>query len=579
MNLNIHNKFLPNLGKDGIESMRMVKEISLMSTSPLEGGLRGVLTLLLVLFFTIASFAQNFTHQDTLRGSITPERAWWNLQHYDLSVSVNPDTKSIQGTNTVTYEVLEPNQLLQIDLQPPMKLEKAVQDGKDLTINSDGNAHFIQLQKKQEKGKKYDLTLHFSGTPRVAKRPPWDGGFTWRKDSNGKWFIATSNQGIGASIWWPNKDHPYDEPDNGVDLSITAPSNLVAVGNGRLIETKDNGDTKTWHWKVVNPINNYGVNINIGDYANFSETYDGLDGKLNMDYWVLQENLEEAKEQFKQAPMMMEAFEHWFGPYPFYEDSFKLVEVPYLGMEHQSSVTYGNRYMNGYLGSDLSGSGWGEKFDFIIIHESGHEWFANNITNKDVADMWLHEGFTAYSENLYLDYHYGKEASAAYVTGTRRNIQNDRPIIGTYGVSHEGSSDMYYKGANILHTLRQLIEDDEKWRQLLRGLNEEFRHQTVSSAQVEQYLSKESGIDLTEFWQQYLRTTKIPLLEYKVKGSELQFRYTNIVEGFDMPVQVTVDEIEEWIYPNAEWKSKSFGDTIEKVEIDPDFYIEHKEVK
>ncbi|WP_203294282.1 M1 family metallopeptidase [Luteirhabdus pelagi] len=550
-----------------------------MSTSPLEGGLRGVLTLLLVLFFTIASFAQNFTHQDTLRGSITPERAWWNLQHYDLSVSVNPDTKSIQGTNTVTYEVLEPNQLLQIDLQPPMKLEKAVQDGKDLTINSDGNAHFIQLQKKQEKGKKYDLTLHFSGTPRVAKRPPWDGGFTWRKDSNGKWFIATSNQGIGASIWWPNKDHPYDEPDNGVDLSITAPSNLVAVGNGRLIETKDNGDTKTWHWKVVNPINNYGVNINIGDYANFSETYDGLDGKLNMDYWVLQENLEEAKEQFKQAPMMMEAFEHWFGPYPFYEDSFKLVEVPYLGMEHQSSVTYGNRYMNGYLGSDLSGSGWGEKFDFIIIHESGHEWFANNITNKDVADMWLHEGFTAYSENLYLDYHYGKEASAAYVTGTRRNIQNDRPIIGTYGVSHEGSSDMYYKGANILHTLRQLIEDDEKWRQLLRGLNEEFRHQTVSSAQVEQYLSKESGIDLTEFWQQYLRTTKIPLLEYKVKGSELQFRYTNIVEGFDMPVQVTVDEIEEWIYPNAEWKSKSFGDTIEKVEIDPDFYIEHKEVK
>ncbi|MCT8339809.1 M1 family metallopeptidase [Flavobacteriaceae bacterium TK19130] len=527
----------------------------------------------------MASFAQNFTHQDTLRGSITPERAWWDLQHYNLKVSVNPDTKSIQGTNTVTYEVLEPYQLFQIDLQPPMKLEKAVQDGKDLTINSDGNAYFIQLQKKQKKGKKYDLTIHFSGTPRVAKRPPWDGGFTWRKDSNGKWFIATSNQGIGASIWWPNKDHPYDEPDNGVDLSITAPSNLVAVGNGRLVETKDKGDTKTWHWKVVNPINNYGVNINIGDYANFSETYEGLDGKLDMDYWVLQENLEEAKEQFKQAPMMMEAFEHWFGPYPFYEDSFKLVEVPYLGMEHQSSVTYGNRYMNGYLGSDLSGSGWGEKFDFIIIHESGHEWFANNITNKDVADMWLHEGFTAYSENLYLDYYYGKEASAAYVIGTRRNIQNDRPIIGTYGVSHEGSSDMYYKGANILHTLRQLIEDDGKWRQLLRGLNEEFRHQTVSSAQVEQYLSKESGIDLTEFWQQYLRTTKIPVLEYKVKNDSLQFRYTNIVEGFDMPVQVTVDEIEEWIYPNAEWKSKSFGDTIEKVEIDPDFYIEHEEVK
>ena len=332
------------------------------------------------LFIGITSFSQEFTHQDTLRGSITPERAWWDLQHYDLNVEVFPSEKNIKGTNTVTYTVLKKNEVMQIDLQPPMKLEKAIQNEKILPITSDGNAHFIHLQKKQKIGEEYQVTLYFSGTPVEAQNPPWDGGFSWKKDKNGNPFIATSNQGIGASIWWPNKDHAYDEPDTGVDLAIITPSDLVAVGNGRLEKTEDNGATKTWHWKIVNPINNYGININIGDYVNFSEEYKGEKGELDMEYWVLSYNLEKAKKQFKQAPKMMEAFEYWFGPYPFYEDSFKLVEVPYLGMEHQSSVTYGNNYKNGYLGRDLSGTGWGMKFDFIIIHEAGHEWFANNIT-------------------------------------------------------------------------------------------------------------------------------------------------------------------------------------------------------
>ena len=531
------------------------------------------------LFIGVISFAQEFTRQDTLRGSITPERAWWDLQHYDLDVEVIPSEKTIKGTNTVTYTVLKKNDVMQIDLQPPMKLEKAIQDNKELSIKNDGNAHFIKLQKKQKQGKVYKLTLYFSGKPQEAKNAPWDGGFSWKKDKNGIPFIATSNQGIGASIWWPNKDHAYDEPDNGVDLAVTVPSSLVAVGNGRLQKTDDNGATKTWHWKVVNPINNYGVNINIGDYVNFSETYKGEKGELDMDYWVLSYNLEKAKEQFKQAPKMMEAFEHWFGPYPFYEDSFKLVEVPYLGMEHQSSVTYGNKYKNGYLGRDLSGSGWGMKFDFIIIHEAGHEWFANNITNIDVADMWIHEGFTNYSESLYVDYHFGKEAASEYVVGLRRSIQNDRPIIGTYNVQHEGSSDMYNKGGNILHTLRQLVEDDGKWRSILRGLNKEFYHQTVSSKQVEEYISEKSGIDLTEFWNQYLRTVKIPKVEYKIDENELQFRYVNSIENFDMPVIAIINGNEEWIYPTSEWKTKEFSKAIESVSIKKDFYVESKQVK
>ncbi|MBV1923870.1 MAG: M1 family metallopeptidase [Flavobacteriaceae bacterium] len=536
-----------------------------------------ILLFLIILISTI-SFSQNFTRQDTLRGSITSERAWWDLKHYNLNVEVDLDTKTIQGFNTITYEVIDENNSMQIDLQPPMRIEKIIQDGKELKFSSEGNAHFIQIEKGQQKETEHQLTIYFSGKPRKAKNAPWDGGFSWKKDSNGKHFVATSNQGLGASVWWPNKDHYYDEPDNGVDFAITIPNGLMAVGNGRLTSTEVKKDKTTWNWKVVNPINNYGVNINIGDYVHFGEKYEGENGSLDLDYYVLKENLDKAKKQFKQAPMMMQAFEHWFGPYPFYEDSFKLVEVPYLGMEHQSSITYGNKYENGYLGNDLSRTGWGLKFDFIIIHESGHEWFANNITHIDVADMWLHESFTNYSESLYLDYHFGKKASSEYVIGTRRLIQNDRPIIGTYLVNHEGSSDMYVKGGNLLHTLRQLIEDDEKWRQILRGLNKEFYHKTVSTQQVENYISEKSGIDLTEFFNQYLRTVLVPKIEFKVKDTQLEFRYVNIVEKFDMPVIAIVNGKEEWIFPNAEWKTKDFSESIKTVEIKKDFYVESKQI-
>jgi len=272
----------------------------------------------------------------------------------------------------------------------------------------------------------------------------------------------------------------------------------------------------------------------------------------------------------------MKAFEHWFGPYPFYEDGFKLVEVPYLGMEHQSSVTYGNQYKKGYLGRDLSGTGWGLKFDFLIIHESGHEWFANNITYKDIADLWIHEGFTNYSENLFLDYYHGKEAASEYVIGTRKGIKNEKPIIGYYNVNKEGSGDMYPKGGNMLHTLRQLIENDEKWRQILRGLNETFYHQTVTTQQIENYISEQSGIDLTAFFNQYLRDIRIPILEYEIKNGALKFRWTEIVNGFDMPIQVTIDNKEQWLFPKNKWQSIPIKNSTFK--IDEDFYIRHKQI-
>lgn len=544
--------------------------------SPLKG-IRGMFFLTILFFFNTVT-AQKFTRADTLRGSITPERAWWDVTHYDLKVKVNPSEKTIEGSNTISYKVLEPNEVMQIDLQAPMQIDKVVQDGKPISLTSEGDAHFLKLQKKQIPGKENKVTIFFSGKPRVAKRPPWDGGFTWTKDSQGKPFIATSNQGIGASVWWPLKDHPSEEPDNGVTISVTTPNDLMDVSNGRLINVTETDSTKTWVWQVVNPINAYGIDINIGDYVHWGEKYQGEKGPLDMDYYVLRENEAKGKEQFKQAPMMMEAFEHWFGPYPFYEDGYKLVEAPYLGMEHQSSVTYGNNFENGYLGRDLSGTGWGLKFDFIIIHESGHEWFANNITNKDVADMWIHEGFTCYSENLYLDYFFGKKASAEYVIGLRKNIFNDSPIIGQYNLNSRGSSDMYYKGANILHTIRQWVANDDKWRQILRGLNRDFFHQTVTTKQIEEYISEKSGLDLRVFFDQYLRTTLIPKLEYTVENKTLKFRYDNIIDNFEMPLIIKVNGKETWIKPTSEWETISFENPIESLEIKKDFYVDSERI-
>ncbi len=518
-----------------------------------------------------------FTKQDSLRGSITPEREWWDLHRYDLFVEVAIDDKFIKGTNTVTYTVLESQQRMQIDLQEPMKITSVSQENETLDYERDGNVYYITLKKEQLKGNKESIHIHFEGHPREAKRAPWDGGFSWKKDKQGRPFVATSNQGLGASVWWPCKDHMYDEPESGMTIAVNVPSDLKAVANGRIVDQQNKeNNTSTYVWIVENPINNYGVNINIGNYVNFSEVYDGEKGALDMDYYVLDYNLDKAKVHFKDAPKMMKAFEHWFGPYPFYEDSFKLVEVPYLGMEHQSSVTYGNQYRNGYLGSDLSGTGWGLKFDFIIIHEAGHEWFANSITNKDIADMWIHEGFTAYSENLFLDYHYGKKASAEYVIGTRKNVSNDRPLIGEYDVNHEGSGDMYYKGSNLIHTLRTVVNDDDKWRSILRGMNKTFYHQTVTTQQIEDYLQQEIGVDLTGFFDQYLRDTRIPKLVLDKHKKKLTYYWKNTVGHFHLPIRIAIDGKTILLKPSTKEQTMRLPSKKSTIDTDINYYVDYK---
>ena len=529
--------------------------------------------LLLVWGLNVTAQKSNFTHQDSLRGSITPERAWWDLTYYHLDVKVDPADSTISGSNLIQYKVLEASQLIQIDLQPPMTISRITQNGKELNYTQDGNAWFVTLVKQQNPNDVNELLVEYSGKPKLSRRPPWDGGISWQKDKNGNDWIVNTNQGAGGSLWWPCKDHPYDEPDSML-ISVTFPDHLMDVSNGRLRGVEQNADgTKTTHWFVNNPINNYGVNINIGNYTHWHEIFKGAKGDLDCNYWVLKENLEKAKEHFKQAPMMLEAFEYWYGPYPFYEDGYKLVEVPYPGMEHQSSVTYGNGFRNGYTGRDISSSGWGFKFDFIIIHESGHEWFANNVTNWDEADMWIHESFTNYAENLFVEYFWGKKAGSEYIRGSRLNILNDRPVIGIYGVNYPGSGDMYPKGANMLHTLRQVVNDDEKWRGILRGLNKEFYHQTVKAEQIEDYIIKQTELDLQGFFNQYLCDTRIPTFEYAIVDGELKFRWANCVENFKLPLKVYINGELQWLDPSKSWQFFDSDKKVRKVEVDKDFYV------
>lgn len=524
---------------------------------------------------------QHFTRADTLRGSVTPQRAWWDVVVYDLHVQVSPEDSSFSGFNTITYKVLKPDTVMQIDLQMPMEIDSVVQDKMALSFERQGNAFFVRIKALQEKDKQKKITVYYHGKPKVAVNAPWDGGVVWGKDNKGRPWIATACQGLGASVWWPNKDHQSDEPEN-MSISVTVPAALTNVSNGRLKKRVDNGDeTATYIWYVSNPINNYDVALNIGYYTEFEDVYSGEGGKLDLDYWVLDYNEDKAREHFKVVKPMMKCFEYWFGKYPFYKDSYKLVETPHLGMEHQSAVAYGNKFQMGYKGNDLSGSGWGLKWDFIIIHESGHEWFGNNITTKDIADMWVHESFTNYSETLFTGCQYGPKAADAYIEGVRKNIKNDIPIIGPYGVNQEGSGDMYYKGANMIHTIRQIINDDDVFREILRGLNKTFWHQTVTTQQVEAFINEKSGMDFSKVYDQYLRHTTVPLLEYKIEGQQLMFRWVTDVKGFNMPVKVTLSERGfQFIYPTTKWSGANLTLTDpSKFEIDKRFYIETKQVK
>jgi aminopeptidase N len=481
-----------------------------------------------------------FTRADSLRGALTPLRTCYDLNYYHLDVKLDVARKAISGSNEFRFTATQDFTRLQFDLFANLKVEKVAYEGKEVPFTREANAVFVTFPQPIRKGQRAAFTVFYSGQPTVAENAPWDGGLVFTQDAKGKPWVASACQGVGASIWWPTKDHQADEVDSML-ISVSVPKGLKDISNGRLRKTTPlKGGYTRFDWFVSNPINNYDVALNVGDYQHLSGgTYAGEKGPLTLDYWVLPENLTKAKKQFADnVPPMLKSLEYWFGPYPFYTDGYKLVDAPHLGMEHQSAVAYGNKYQNGYLGKDRSGTGWGLKWDFIIIHESGHEWFGNNITAKDIADMWIHEAFTTYSEALFVESQFGKEAAQAYIHGQRRNIRNDAPIIGPYGVNKEGSSDMYDKGSNMLHAIRTALNDDEKWRQMLRGLGSTFYHQTVTTEQIVAYINQQTGRDFTAVFNQYLRHTGLPTLELRFEQGRTLARWIADERAFDLPVRV-----------------------------------------
>ncbi|GGE54442.1 peptidase M1-like protein [Pedobacter psychrotolerans] len=517
---------------------------------------------------------------DTLRGTLTPLRTCYDINYYHLDVKIDIDQKSVGGSNEFAFTATQDFTKLQFDLFSNLKVEKVRYKGMELPFTREYNAVFVTFPKAIKKGSKDQFTVFYSGNPVVAKNAPWDGGFIFKKDSAGNPFVSVACQGLGASVWWPNKDHQSDEVDSML-ISISVPKTLQEISNGRLRSTVDQPDGyKQYNWFVSNPINNYDVTFYIGKYAHWQDSYAGENGNLSIDYWALQVDSAKARPHWDaDVKPMLKCFEYWFGPYPWYKDGYKLVQAPHLGMEHQSAVAYGNQFKKGYLGRDLSGTGHGLKWDFITIHESGHEWFGNNITSKDIADMWIHEGFTNYSETLFTECTDSKKSGEEYVIGIRRGIENDTPIIGPYGVNKEGSSDMYPKGANLIHTIRQLINNDEKFRQILRGLNKTFYHKTVTTAEIENYIAKQSGLKLDKVFDQYLRHSAIPVLAYKINAGVLSYRWITDVKNFDMPIKVTLKADEyTLIKPTNDWKTIKVDPSItaDNFKSDPQFYIKTK---
>lgn len=504
---------------------------------------------------------------DILRGEYGPHRANNDLLHYHLDVRVDPDRKHIAGKNTIRFRMLQDGTRIQVDLYANMTIDRIVMGATPLKYTRELNAVFIDFPETLRAGHEYTIDFHYSGSPTETGR---FGGFSFSKDPAGNHWIVTANEGQGASLWWPNKDQWRDEPSS-MDLSVTVPSDLIDVSNGRLLGKKDLGDGFTrYDWRVHYPINSYNVSLNIGKYVHFGETH----GDLTLDYYVLAPNLEKARKQFAQVKPMLAAWEQIFGEYPFKKDGYKLIEVPYSGMEHQSAVTYGNRFANGYLERDWTGVGVSLKFDFIIIHESGHEWFGNAISAADVSDMWIQEGWTTYLENLYVEKVFGYEDALKYVNGYKSKVGNRQPIITQRGIHRTPGQDMYFKGALFLNTLRSVVDDDAKWWALLRDFYQKFKYQNIMTEDMLAFFNAATQMNLTPIFNQYLRRADLPVLElaFNDKEGTLAYRWNADERDFAMPIKAGKPGAWQVLVPTTAWQVMKAPLPKEAFEVATDLY-------
>jgi len=508
------------------------------------------------------------THADILRGAYGPYRANNDLLFYHLDVRVDPEKKFIIGKNTIRFKMLKDDTRIQLDLVDALHIDKILFGAAELKYERDSGAVFVDFPAKLRKGRVYSIDFYYSGNPIESGR---FGGFTFKKDPSGHPWINTACEGQGASVWWPNKDQWRDEVEN-MEISVAIPSDLVDVSNGKFIAKTDLGDGYTrWDWHVQYPINNYDVSLNIGNYVHFADRL----GDLPLDFYALPEDLDKAKKQFTQAKGMIEAYQHYFGEYPFKKDGYKLIEAPYSGMEHQTAVTYGNHFANGYLERDWTGVGISPRFDFIIIHESGHEWFGNAITAADVSDMWIHEGWTTYLESLYVEYMYGHDDAIKYLGGYKSKVQNRQPIITERGAHRTPPQDMYFKGALFLNTLRSVVNDDKRWWALLHDLFQHFKYRNIMTEDMVAYFNKKTGMNLTPVFDQYLRHTAIPTLELKFDDAQgsVSYRWKVDEPAFAMPIRVRAKDPWQIIQPTAEWKSMSTPLKKDDFQVATDLYF------
>jgi aminopeptidase N len=507
------------------------------------------------------------TRAEMLRGAYGPYRANNDLLYYHLDIRVDPAQKFIGGKNTIRFRMLKDDTRIQLDLSEALSVDKILYGTNPLKYERDGSTVFIDFPEALRAGQIYSIDFYYSGHPPETGR---FGGITFKKDASGHDWINTACEGIGASVWWPNKDQWRDEVEN-MDISVAIPKGLVDVSNGKFAGKTDLGDGYTrWDWHIHYPINNYDVSLNIGNYVQFSDKL----GDLSLDFFALPEDLEKAKAQFAQAKGMLEAFQHYFGSYPFAEDGYKLIEAPYAGMEHQSAVTYGNLFQNGYLGHDWTGVGISPRFDFIIIHESGHEWFGNSITAADPSDMWIHEGWTTYLESLYVEYRWGKADAIKYMSGYRPKVVNLRPIVAERGVNADPTEDQYFKGALMLNTLRSVVDDDAKWWILLYNFYQQFKYRNITTDDVVSYFNQQTGMNLTPIFDQYLRHTQIPRLEllFGEAPGMVMYKWSADEETFSMPVRVGAPDHWQIIHPTTEWQSMQTTLTKDEFQVATDLY-------